>query len=396
MISRPWRIYVVDDDAHMSETIGELVAPAARNEADQAPEIACEQSFVEAMSVLENREFDLLILDVRNQAMEESAPDADSDLGKQIYREIRSRRFTPIVFYTALPTQVEGLANPPFVQVLSKIAEDPVQDLRDAVSMVFDSGFPLLHRALTHRVESITRDFMIQFVETNWDELQDHQADVAHLLMRRLGISLERGGAELATELGFPPEEGSDETVHPTRCYVPLPTGDYTTGDLLNGPSALQSDAEGREDTHWYIILTPSCDLVSGRKKTDYVVLARCLPLGSFKEFQQWRDALETDQGASPESKQRNLEALLRSRPHRGQEDRYHYLPAAFEVPDLMVDNQKIVHILYENLDSYRRVASLDSPYSEELSHRFNRYIGRLGTPDLDLSTALQRMKAET
>ncbi len=92
-------------------------------------------------------------------------------------------------------------------------------------------------------------------------------------------------------------------------------------------------------------------------------------------------------------SKQKKLERLLRSRPHRRQEDRHHYLPAAFEVPDLVVDNQEIVHIAYEQLDLYRRVASLDSPYSEELSHRFNRYMGRLGTPDLDIPTALQRMK---
>ena len=394
MTNGPWRVYVVDDDRHMSETIGELVVPAARNEAGQPPDIECEQSFEKAMSVLETRDFDLLILDVRNQAMEASAPDAYSDLGKQVYRDVRSRRFVPIVFYTALPAQVEQLANPPFVQVVSKISDNPVHELREAVSVAFGSGFPRLHRALKGRVESISRDFMIDFVEKNWEELQDHKADVAHLLMRRLGISLERGGAELATELGFPTEEGPDETIHPTRFYVALPTGDYMTGDLLHGPDARQLNAEGRENTHWYVILTPSCDLVPGRTKAEHVVLARCLPLESFKEYRQWMEAQDTDQGAGSKRKRKNLEALLRSRPHRGQEDRYHYLPAAFEVPDLLVDNQKIIHIAYEQLDLYRRVASLDSPYSEELSHRFNRYMGRLGTPDLDIPTALQRMKA--
>lgn len=392
MISRPWRVYVVDDELHMSETIGELVAPAARNEASQLPDIECEQSFQEAMSVLKTRDFDLLILDVRNQAMQKSAPDADPDLGKQIYYDIRSRQFVPIVFYTALPAQVERLATPPFVQVVSKLSDDPVYELREAVSAAFDSGFPRLHRAIKDRVERTARDFMIDFVEKNWDELQDHQADVAHLLMRGLGVSLERGGAELATTLGFPVEEGLDHTVHPTRYYVALPTGDYTTGDLLHGPCAGQLDAEEAGETHWYVILTPSCDLVSGRVKADYVVLARCLPLESFKEYEQWMKEKGTDKKAS--SKRKNLEKLLRSRPQGRQEDRYHYLPAAFQVPDLLIDNQKIVHISYERLSFYHRVATLDSPYSEELSHRFNRYMGRLGTPELDIPTALNRMKA--
>lgn len=386
---------MVDDDPQMSETIGELVAPAARNEAGQPPDIACEQSFDDAMSVLESRDFDLLILDVRSQAVEEGSPGADPDLGKHVYHDIRSRRFVPIVFYTALKTQVEQLANPPFVQVVSKISDDNVHDLREAVSAAFDSGFPRLHRALKGRVESTARNFMVDFVEKNWDELRDHRADVAHLLMRSLGISLERGGAELASELGFPTEEGSDDMVHPTRCYVALPTGDYTTGDLLHGPCARHFGAGSDGSTHWYVILTPSCDLVSDRRKAEYVVLARCLPLEGFKEYRQWMKTQSTDRGASSTDAKRNkLERLLGSRPHGRQEDRYHYLPAAFEVPDLLVDNQKIVHIAYERLDYYRRVASLDSPYSEELSHRFNRYIGRLGTPDLDLPTALQRMKA--
>ena len=59
-----------------------------------------------------------------------------------------------------------------------------------------------------------------------------------------------------------------------------------------------------------------------------------------------------------------------------------------------MVDNQRIVSVSFQDLGSYTRVASLDSPYAEELSHRFHRYIGRQGTPDLDLEIALKRMEA--
>lgn len=388
----PWRIFFVEDEPDVAETVRELIAPAALNEAGAPPDIEIEGSFDKALETLAERDLDLLVLDVRNQDITEQGwLNGDADAGKKVYHDVRSRRFVPIVFYTALPHEVASLAKPPFVQVVSKISDDPVAELRKAVAAAFDSGFPRLRRVLKRRVEALTKDFMIEFVEKNWPELQDHKSDVAYLLMRRLGISLAGGGAELAAELGYSGEEGSDQMVHPTRLYVALPSGDYRMGDLLRGPDARQRDGE-EDDTHWYVILTPSCDLVTDRKKADHVVLAECLPIETFEHYRKWIEAQRSN-GASS-TKRKKLERLLTSRPNGQPEDRYHYLPAAFEVPDLLVDNQRIVHIAFEHLELYERVASIDSPYSEELSHRFHRYMGRLGTPDLDMQTALSRMEA--
>ena len=150
----------------------------------------------------------------------------------------------------------------------------------------------------------------------------------------------------------------------------------------------------GGNSTHWYVILTPSCDLVTARKvKADHVVLAECRPIERFDQYQSWIEAQKSSEGAS-KTRRKNFERFLTSRANGQPEDRYHYLPAAFDIPDLIVDNQRIVHIAFKDLKFYTRVASLDSPYAEELSHRFHRYIGRLGTPDLDLEIALSRMEA--
>ena len=42
------------------------------------------------------------------------------------------------------------------------------------------------------------------------------------------------------------------------------------------------------------------------------------------------------------------------------------------------------------------RLASLDSPFAEALLARFTRYFGRLGTPDLDMTVLLQRLRTAT
>ena len=74
-------------------------------------------------------------------------------------------------------------------------------------------------------------------------------------------------------------------------------------------------------------------------------------------------------------------------------QDRNAYLPAAWNIPDLVVDFQRIAFLPYEEIGLYNREATLDSPYAEWLTAKFGRYLGRLGTPDLDVEVALSRLR---
>ena len=130
-------------------------------------------------------------------------------------------------------------------------------------------------------------------------------------------VSFEEGAESLAQELGQVELATRGDVVHPTRYYVQPPHSNYRMGDLLTTPSSTEENAHER----FFVILTPSCDLVlrSGSMKADLVVLSECLPLGSFKEYQDWK--------SKSNSKNRELlRKLLTSRP-KGQEDRYFYLP---------------------------------------------------------------------
>ncbi len=388
-MTEPWRILIVDDEEDLTPLIAASIRATASNDFGNEPDVKIESVFDAAIERLAAEKYDLVILDVRDQpGATHGQKDQPSYPGISVFERIRQHRFIPIIFYTAVPAEVQTHDNPPFVQVVSKIAEDHVSELRNAVQRALQSDFPRIYRLLEDHSASVMREFMIEFVERNWDTLSENRADMMHLLVRHLSTSLDHGAEEMTAELGYGTGEVADDTVHASRYYAALSSEEYATGDILCGPRSLPTNDNGSESDCWYVIVTPSCDLVENRRKAEFVVLAQCRPLESFKEYEIFLEA-----GSAESSQESRLKSLLGSRPHRRQPDRYHYLPAAWSVPHLMVDNQLVVSVPYNELvEHYEKVASLDSPFAEELVHRFTRYIGRLGTPDLDLDAIVTRL----
>ena len=58
----------------------------------------------------------------------------------------------------------------------------------------------------------------------------------------------------------------------------------------------------------------------------------------------------------------------------------------------MVVDFQKVTSVDSNMLQNYEKIASLDSPFAEALSYRFNRYVGRVAYPDLDIEFVLNRL----
>lgn len=385
-----WKILVVDDDEIVARTTADFLT-RIDDDGNEGTRAVAESSFEKSLPLLREGNVDILVLDVRDQGMHSKgiSGDENADFGIDIFQEIRSRKFLPIIFYTALPHLVTSLSNPPFVQIVSKGERSDIDDLGDsedrlrvAVEQVFDSGLPRLLRAIGRHIETSTKEFMVDFIEKNWSYIDNSKADFAYLLARRLIVSLEARADAFADELGYSTGLDSAKGVHATRYYiVPLTEDHHRMGDIIRGLQNIDGDVDSL-----YIILTPSCDLVEDRVKADNVVLAECVPLQDFQEYKNW---IKRDTGAA----RKKLLNLLRSRPDKGQEDRYHYLPAAWQTPDLIVDLQRIKYISYGRLEKCTKMASLDSPFSEALANRFNRYIGRVGTPDLDFDAALDRMR---
>ena len=375
-----WRVLVVDDEPEVGTTISGLLESYV-SASDSRPIITrFEESFDKAIELLVSETFDILVLDIRD----ESGAAPSDEAGIDVFDEIRRRRFIPIIFYTALPNASISVSSAPFVQTVSKIAEDPILDMEEAVENVISSGLPRLLQSVSSHLADVERIFMAEFVEQNWSDLADRPEDMAYLLSRRLAVSFDEEAESLAKELGQAEEAVPENAIHPTRYYVQPPHSGYKMGDLV---AMTELTEEGVETERLYVVLTPSCDLVfrSGDMKVDSVVLVRCFLLDNFKEYRDWARAPSAN-------KEKPLRKLLTSRP-KGQEDRYRFLPAAWNVPDCVVDLQSVTSISCEELEHCRKIASLDSPFAEALSYQFNRYIGRVGVPDLDIDGVLRRLQ---
>lgn len=382
----PYRILIVDDEAGVAGDTADVLTLAG--ESGKLPErvdAAPETSFHKALDTLSHGRIDLLVLDVLDQGtvgsfLESESPDP---IGRTTFRQIRSQRFVPVIFVTALPREVEDLIDPPFVQVVSKRVSDPMDALIKCVKLWMTSQFPQLYRMLQLHIDTISRDFMIEFVEKNWNTLKDQSGDVAYLLMRRLGVSFDSGSAYLEHVLESGTTAGG--RIRPISYYVVPPPDEFRMGQIL-AQAAANDEGHSTPDTR-YIVLTPTCDLVEARVKAEVVVLAECKLLSEFQEYTKWIESSKKSKGARA-----NLMQLLKSNPKGGQRNRYYYLPAALKLPDMMVDLQRISHIPYSNLVDYTTEACLDSPFAEALSHQFHSYMGRVATPGLDLNAQIGRM----
>jgi len=376
---RIWQVLFVDDDSEFCESAKELLEGEPVNDDGEQLYIETMTDFDDTLAALEKRRFDVLVLDVKLDA----GGVLKEDKGLDILEFIKQRRFVPVIFYTAVPHLVRVLAEreQPLVQVVEKTEGLP--RVLEAIGKILATGIPSMNRALIHHLEEVQRRYMWDFVAKHWGKYstQSDYTALAYLLASRLAVSLSGPGIQqLAQGLGGPVGDVIVAgKVHPMQYYL-LPPVDPSplTGDLYKGKI-------GKQSGYW-ILLTPSCDIVQG--KVEKALLALCEPLEKFPEYKKWR-------GTTPSNTKRNeLKGLLTNNRQDGQSERYHCLPAALLIPGLVVDFQQLSTLSREQLDTLERIASLDSPFAEALVSRFTRYFGRLGTPDLDTDYVLSQLSS--
>jgi len=372
----PAQILHVDDDPEALDDLRDFLQgeeiPGWR-----LPEVTGIKSFGNALSELEARRFDLMILDVRLGGHEEQDVAPEQEEGARTLEQIKQRRFLPVIFWTGLPGKVEHLASP-LIRVLEK---GDLDALIATVRELFATRLPALNRALRHLIEDEQRHYMWGFVAEHWDELRAGGDDMAlaYLLVRRLGRSLSGPGIEtVAAELGDAGPPPPPNKIHAAEMYIVPPLQ-----GTAPGVADLFCERSGENGDRWWLVMTPSCDLERG--KAEWVVLAACAPVGEDSRLQKW---WESESGGNTAK----LRDLLDHKTG-GQDDRHLFLPQALTIPDLVADFQRLRSVTRDDLDGMERVASLASPFAEAAVSRFGRYFGRVGTDDLDVEAIKTRLK---
>lgn len=367
-----WQILVVDDDEEACQQIKEYLQAETVNNGNEAPVVITTTDFDEAIVILAARKIDLVVIDIK----QEKGKKTDESAGIKIFNSIKSTRFVPIIFYTGLPKLVKDLVSP-FIRVVEKT--EGLEKLLYEVRQVFATQLPLISRALHAHIEESQRDYMWTYVAENWAAFgaTPDKYSLAYLLARRLAMSFsDENIRKFAQAIGMQSETKITEgLIHSMQYYVIPPMSTFPlTGDLYSG--------EINGTRAFWVLLTPTCDLLDEHPKAENVLFAQCLALEEQPEYQAWIKEKEKNR--------EKLRQLLTNT--RRQKDRHFFLPAALSIPNLLVDFQKLMTTPFGNLELLTRLASLDSPFAEGLAARYARYIGRVGTPDLDMDHLIDNL----
>lgn len=388
MSPRPWRILVVDDQPQQLDDIErELAEQLNPQDGDTFDyEVTTLSEFSDSLDLLERERYDLVILDIRRDAV--AGDIGDPTAGIDLYQQIKERRFVPVIFFTAVPNYVDddSLVEP-FVAVVSK---DRLSDLPSVVRKMLTSGLPSLVRALESEVTSVTRTFLGEFAAQNWTVLDGGEVgELAHLLMARLAYSLKEDSphrlmAQLTGNAPSAASNGQEDFAHPGRWYIypPLIADHLASGAVI----CIETDAD-EDRVGWWLVITPACDIAQG--KAEYLLMAKATELRLVPKYSEWGES---------KAKRSDTERLM-----KGNLPRYHFLPAFMAVPNLVVDFQNVWAARTAGIDTltlspsvkYKVMALLDSPFVEAVLTRYSHYRGRIGTPDLDAKGLLDRLNSE-
>lgn len=370
-----WRVLVVDDQ--QAADVAEIIQ--GNKVVAQPDSIVCFLciSFAEATKRLQEERFDLVILDLKDDAAEEQEPLA----GETVFNQLKKYRFLPVIFHTGHPQKIGDLKTSPYLKVVTR--GDDWTFLRSTVKEVLDTKLPKLIR----HIEEEQRKFMWESAEKIWTEDlgEKSPADLVYLLARRLANAL--SGEVVRSFLGADAVGGAPKSdkVHAVELYVYPPLAKHVLfGDIF------KEVVDGADE--YFVALTPSCDHAQGN--ADLVLLAKCKYLVSTNPGKNAKAALAAGTAISGSSAT-DLTKYIRD--NSSPTDRYKYLPGTSFLPDLLVDLQDIRSVtpvaLSPGGEGFERVASLDSPFAEALQARMTRYLGRIGTPDIDPELALNRFK---
>jgi len=377
---RPWSIACVEDDDDVRRQVKEYLE--GETFTFGRVEVADTGSFDGALALLRERKIDIVILDVFRGGI-----GLGDKAGIRVLDDWRATGFAPVILYTALPEGLSGHCNA-FVRLVAKEGGN-LPKLVKEVEELFALKIPQVHRAIFDHLEASLREYMWGFVIANWNDFGGlvPRPDFVRLLIHRLGLQFSRVGVGAVIEQLYPGVQGGDpdaHKVHPAEFFIKPPLdADPTLGDLR---FFRRGDRE-----ELFVVVWPSCDLVhrNGKCKVDRALCARALPIAEFEEHKKW-----VGQENPSESATKALLALLaNNRQGSHQPERYHFLPAVWDIPAVVIDFQELEHVDVVSLRAARCLATVASPFAESIGARFIRYLGRLGTPDLDADLALTAIR---
>lgn len=362
------KILYVEDDKDNREELIELSSDWKIN--DWKIIIEGEESFEIATKRICNEGFHMVILDLYKGR----AGDSGEMLGLTTLGDVKSKIFVPVIFYSGNTAAVSILKSQ-VVGVATK-GEGGIDELKDEINRLTSHNLPFINENIHSFINGKIKEYF-------WDTIQgnntifkpdDNDHSLGYLLLRNICNSLSRDN--IYKILGD--NSIAKDKVHPMEFYI-YPRKDdveYENGDII----------ENNESKDVYVILTPSCDLISTgtrQRKAEKVLLVNAKLLTEIEEFIAYKDKQNKEN-------RNNLSKIIESR----KSDRYFFMPSTPFIANRVIDFQDKSMVDYGELNAnFKRIAKLDNPFAQSMTASFIRYYNRIGFPDIDVDYVISKLE---
>jgi hypothetical protein len=318
----------------------------------------CEvKNFNEAEEAINTFSPDIVILDLLV-----GSPAESEVIGDKTFNFLWDKRFCPIVIYSAAPDRFnDDRKNHPFVKSVQK-GKDSLAEL-EAIISELQPHVEVLREAEEDikKLSAFALRDVAPFVFDVFTDAYQRREVILRCGRRYLAAlmdDLSRHGQEL---------ESWEQYIIPPISECPQ------LGDVM-----IKKDADTSVPENFYVVLSPSCDLVKTddrNPKVENVLVAKCCPI---------KDGLNSV-GLKDISADKMIERVL-SQGHFQSIIPFPSLEGY--IPHFAADLRKLALIPFEEIgDRYLRIASIDSPFRELVSWAYMQIACRPGLPDRDLDS---------
>jgi len=324
------------------------------------------RNFQRALKLLDSpHPFHAVVLDLYDG----DTGEADAKIGEEIWKRIWQTKLIPVIIHTGYDPELSPSipVNNPFIKCFSKKAGS---DKEVADMLVATRPHILALGNVEHEFDLAINSVIAETSPLIWQMTESDQEHRKDLLVRsarrRLAASM-----DLKTI-------STDEPLQSWEQYIYPPIEE----SLLLGDLLVLTGGKGNDPESYRLVLTPSCDLQmnKGKCKTTEVLVAKCARINKFIEivrFQSQSGGLE-----------KQLPRFL-NEPHLGG---HVPLPEYGSLLPCMAANlRKLELIPISDIDprsvagkKFRRIASIDSPFREQIAWAYLSITGRPGVPERD------------
>lgn len=400
-MNKDLRILYIEDNAEERDGLKEVLS--GQKVDGHTMIIDCEPSFDKAIEKSQN--YHIVILDLYRG----DATNGGKEVGSEIFNKVRASFFVPIVFYSGNIAGIKDLKSQ-VVGVASKGGE--IDELKSEIERLTKHNLPFLKESIHDSIEDEFKKFFWDVVQKENDRFVPDADDYS------LGYMLLRNFADSLSKENIKKIIGDDtinhEKVHPMEFYIyPIEkTKEFENGEIIRR----------KNNNDIFVILTPSCDFVSGggrKRKVEHVLLVKSVSLVQTDEYRKFSNIKKKQQEVSEcackidelekkgedgiaELKEKrdklelnisNLKASFSQFLNSGKSDRFFFLPGTPFMSNRVIDFQDKITVDYSSLKTdFERIAKLDSPFAQSMTSSFIRYYNRIGFPDIDTDYVINHL----